>query len=173
MLTAVKSRMRQQGFTFLEIIVVLVVIAIVTGMALMIFSHFGEAQTLLQQQQLSKGVLQYAREDAIVNQNVSGVRFYDDGYALVQLNAKHKFIAWHPIAAAEQHQTKVAYQLITAHKQDDSSDNSYPDVIAFTPSGAVYGSSKYAPYKIKLTLQRDGKTKTISVQQNGVIGTGS
>ena len=166
----------QRGFTLIEMIIVLVIIGIVTGIALLAFSNFGAKQHLAQQVQLTQGVLQYARQDAIVNQDVSGVQFFADGYRLVQLqqiNGENKITSWQPISAAVNHQSKVSYSF-SATKHDASKLQSkeslvQQQVIAFTPSGAVFGDMRNAPYTITLTLKSDNSSKVITVAGNGSI----
>ena len=153
----------QRGFTLIEMIVVMVIIAIVAAVAMLAFSHFGESQQLAQQADLTANVLKYAREDAIVGQNVSGVEFFSNGYQMVRWK-KNKFVNWNPISAAKQQQGKVAYQFLAAHTSLGDKD-----IIAFLPNGSIYGDIKRAPYRIILTLQSNGNNKTIKVMQNGMI----
>jgi type II secretion system protein H len=152
-----------RGFTLIEMIVVLVIIAIVASIAVMEFSHFGDNQNLAAQAQLTSGVLKYARQNAIVNQDVFGVQFYDDGFSLVRLQ-DGKFIAWSPVESAHNHQRKVSYQFLTA-----AADSSNEQLIAFMPNGNAYGNTKLAPYKLILTLLDNGKKKIIQVTQNGIV----
>lgn len=159
----INKKFIESGFTLIEMIIVLVIMAIVTSIAVMEFSHFGDNQNLAAEAQLTEDVLKYARQNAIVNQDVFGVQFYDDGFSLVQLQDK-KFVDWSPIESSRNHQHKVSYQFLTA---TPDSDNTM--LIAFMPNGSIYGNVKLAPYKLILTLLDNGNKKIIAVTQNGII----
>ena len=165
-----RLRYYSQGFTLIEMIVVLVIIGIVASMALIAFSHFGESQNLAQQTQLTQGVLNYVRQDAIVNQNVSGVRFVPNGFQLVLLNADHQFMDWNPVESSSHVMKKVAYTLYKVqgnNKEKKLQKLANGAIIAFSPSGRLYHDPA-ASFQLILTLHGD-RHKTLAIKNNGVV----
>lgn len=162
MLTAAR---RQKGFTLLEIMIAIVIMVIITAAAMYAFSHFGQGQRLLKQYEQIQEVLSFARQDALVNGNISGVEISAHGYQLVQWQGG-VFHNWQPLTHSSSQESKVNF-IFSSHK---ALPEATPQVIAFTPTGDLFTASKYAPYYIVLQLTADtARQKALKIAQNGVV----
>ncbi len=75
----------QRGYTLLELLIVITVIAVVTGIAMLSFSGFQADPLKKELDQLRYGV-ELAVNEAIVRSQVLGIRFTADGYDFAWLD---------------------------------------------------------------------------------------
>ncbi|MCA1779646.1 MAG: prepilin-type N-terminal cleavage/methylation domain-containing protein [Xanthomonadaceae bacterium] len=86
---------RQAGFTLLEILVVVVIAAIITSMAVLSLPDSGP-QTLLEREQARlRASLQSMCDRALLSGSVQGVRFFRQGYDFWHRSES----SWQPLAA--------------------------------------------------------------------------
>ncbi len=89
------SKRSNQGFTLIEILIVLVIIGITFGFALIAFGDFGESRRILFSAEQLVNTLRLAQQQAILETSTLGLRIDKLGYQVVQLNNKAQ---WKPIS---------------------------------------------------------------------------
>ncbi len=84
-----------QGFTLIEILIVLVIIGITIGFALIAFGDFGESRRILFSAEQLVNTLQLAQQKAILETSTLGLRIDNTGYQVLQLTNNAQ---WKPIS---------------------------------------------------------------------------
>lgn len=89
------SKKSNQGFTLIEILIVLVIIGITFGFALIAFGDFGDGRRILFSAEQLVNTLRLAQQQAILGTNTLGLRIDNNGYQVVQL---YNNAQWKPIS---------------------------------------------------------------------------
>ncbi|WP_182349834.1 type II secretion system minor pseudopilin GspH [Legionella resiliens] len=84
-----------QGFTLIEILIVLVIIGITVGFALVAFGDFGESRRILFSAEQLVNTLRLAQQQAILGTSTLGLRIDNNGYQVFQL---YNNAQWKPIS---------------------------------------------------------------------------
>lgn len=84
-----------QGFTLIEIMVVIVIIGITVGFALIAFGDFGESKRILFAAEQLVNNLRLAQQQAILETSTLGLRIDNTSYQILQLQSNSQ---WHPIS---------------------------------------------------------------------------
>ena len=78
-------RKNNQGFTLIEILIVLVIIGITFGFALIAFGDFGESRRILFSAEQLVNTLRLAQQQAILETSTLGLRIDNTGYQFLKL----------------------------------------------------------------------------------------
>lgn len=84
-----------QGFTLIEIMIVIVIIGITVGFALIAFGDFGESKRVLFAAEQLLNTLRLAQQQAILETSTLGLRLDNSSYQILQLQDNS---AWRPLA---------------------------------------------------------------------------
>ncbi len=143
---------RQGGFTLIETIVVVVIIAIITALAVMTFGHFNSGRKVHARAKELQQVVMMARQQAILMPMVLGMKITEQGYVfyVYRLDIKTHKAKWvrfnndilsHPTAFAGDMKAQWLDQKInSAYKKK---------YIVFSASGDV------TPFKIRISNLRN------------------
>jgi general secretion pathway protein H len=88
-------RKNNQGFTLIEILIVLVIIGITFGFALIAFGDFGESRRILFSAEQLVNTIRLAQQQAILETSTVGLRIDNTGYQFLQLQNNTQ---WRPIS---------------------------------------------------------------------------
>lgn len=94
---AVRLHLRASGFTLLEILVVIVIIGIFIGVAALSTDIVDFNTEMQREARRMESVLQLASEDAVLQSEDYGLKFYDDGYDFLVFD--HTAGIWRPSEA--------------------------------------------------------------------------
>ncbi|MBN9228609.1 MAG: type II secretion system minor pseudopilin GspH [Legionella steelei] len=92
---ATAPKKSNQGFTLIEILIVLVIIGITFGFALIAFGDFGESRRVLFSAEQLANTLRLAQQQAILETGTLGLRIDNISYQVLQLNNNAQ---WKPIS---------------------------------------------------------------------------
>lgn len=95
MLKLVIGMRNSQGFTLIEIMVVIVIIGITVGFALIAFGDFGESKRILFAAEQLANNLRLAQQQAILQTQTLGLRIDNQGYQILQLQNSTQ---WSPLS---------------------------------------------------------------------------
>jgi general secretion pathway protein H len=84
-----------QGFTLIEILIVLVIIGITFGFALIAFGDFGASRRIVFSAEQLANTLRLAQQQAILENSTLGLRVDNSSYQILQLQNNNQ---WKPIA---------------------------------------------------------------------------
>lgn len=157
-------KVKNSGFTLIEILVVLIVIAIVLTVALMSFGDFGASR----KQQLStlqlKTSIKSAQLDAILTSTVLGLTVTQTGYRYYhyQYDADNNSASWHPLphdnlSSSDVFPLGTTLSLITSIPTMKNNPRIY-----FLPDGTI------TPFTLILTF-KNGQTFKFFLDTDGGI----
>lgn len=86
----------KQGFTLIEIMIVIVIIGITVGSALIAFGDFGESKRILFAAEQLTNTLRLAQQQAILETSTLGLHVNNKGYQIVQLQNNSQ---WSPMSS--------------------------------------------------------------------------
>ena len=85
--------MKNNGFTLIEILVVLLIIGITMGFALMSFGDFGEKRRIIVAAEQFTQYVKLVQQQAILETSTLGINFKNDGYQVLRFKAPASWIA--------------------------------------------------------------------------------
>lgn len=166
-----KANLRQiNGFTLLEVIIVLVIISIVTTVALLslhLLSH-ARAVTLFANQ--LKQTLQAAQEEALLRPAVIGLRFSNQGFQFYELILKEKKLQWYLLrsdtlsrphafeSAMRAHLTQLNYKDLNTPEEKDRIH-----YIVFSANGRI------SPFSVVITDRQEDRAYLLSAKSDNTL----
>lgn len=110
----------QRGFTLLELMVVLAIMAIITAIALLSFGDFGQKRAVRLAAAQLQQALAIARSKAIITARTYTVQFKKSGYQFLRLSRQNK---WTPLqddalSAPDAFSDKMQYTLTFKNKKE-------------------------------------------------------
>jgi len=83
-----------EGFTLIEILVVVLIIGITIGFALLAFGDFGGARRIVMSAEQFINYVKFIQHEAIIESNTLGISVNNNGYQVLRFNNKNK---WQPL----------------------------------------------------------------------------
>lgn len=149
-----------QGFTLIEILIVLVIIGITFGFALLAFGDFGESRRILFSAEQLVNTLRLAQQQAILGSNTLGLRIDNNGYQVFQL---YNNAQWKPIS------DKGVFKM-TYFPQDTriilKTSNSTP---AGVPPVIIFASGDMTPFTLNFGSKQDNNLALLIGKRNGEL----
>ena len=157
---------RHQGFTLIEILVVVLIIGIVIGVAMVIPSVGGPGQKVKEEANRLQVLLEQARERALMEDRELGLSLTRKGYRWWQWSRENE--QWSILDEPSFRTHRVADSIVlgdgsrTSRRaslvQGDDSDR---------PSLIIYTDSLLTPFQIEFSLKDDNKT-TVQLESDGI-----
>ena len=148
---------RARGFTLLEVLLVILVIALFSGLVGMLNPDSGTQQVRREGERL-RGLLQLLREQAVLTNSEYGVRFEPDGYAVQRLEEHGRWTPNHEFA-----RQTLAPNLSLSLETTDLLEHPYQghDV----PQLLVLSSDETTPFTLWLAYRRQ---PLLSLSSDGI-----
>ncbi len=101
---------KNKGFTLLEILVVLFMIGIITGLAVLSVNH-GEAEQLTREAQRLAALMALNQEEALLRGEQRGVGFTESGYQFYSWDPKNRWLPLEDSELLKAHQLPKGFKL--------------------------------------------------------------
>lgn len=147
-----------QGFTLVEILVVLVIISITIGFAVLAFGDFGKSRRLLFSAEQFINTLQLAQQKAILESKTLGVRIDQNGYQILKYQTK-----WEPVS------NKGLFRMTYFPKDSFIGLKTTNSIQTGLPSIILNASGDMTPFSLQLGTSSDQIIATIIGSQNGSL----
>jgi general secretion pathway protein H len=153
------------GFTLVEILVVVVIIAVLTAGMLLSVSLTGRDRELEQESTRLVDLFKYAREQAELQTREYGVMFQDDGYQFLVYDAHRA--AWREVFEDDALGERKLPDGLTATLTVDARPvvlKRPKDATDKTPQVMLFSNGDLSTFSI--TLQRDSGVRTVTIAPN-------
>ena len=133
----------QDGFTLIEVLVVLVIVAIVTAVVVLAFGDFGRGRTEKIRVETFARMIRAAQSQAIITPTILGLTLTSNGYVFYQYVTNKNQPSWQKMQNAVLSQPNAFKKIFDVSVKDvakydpaQNSANHHPAII-FLPSGYV------------------------------------
>lgn len=147
-----------QGFTLIEIMIVIVIIGITIGSALIAFGDFGESKKILFAAEQLVNTLRLSQQQAILETSTLGLRIDNTGYQILQLQNNSQ---WAPIS------DKGVFKMTYFPKNTYvilSTDNQPPKG---APTVIINAAGDMTPFTLKFNSNKEEKVALLTGNRNG------
>jgi general secretion pathway protein H len=148
----------ENGFTLIEILVVLLIISITMGFALLAFGDFGEKRRVIVFSEQFANQIKLIQQQAILEHSTFGIQLQEHGYQVVRFHPPNQ---WKPVHHNHLFQHRCFPENLTIHWQKQ----------ALNPAALiiVYPSGDMTSFKLDFGTTKQPVIKTIFGQTNGDI----
>lgn len=151
-----------EGFTLIEILVVLIITGITVGFALMAFGDFGASRRIAMAGDQFANTLRLAQQQAILESSTLGIVVKNGRYQIYRYQPKE---GWQPIArkgmfAAQHFPAQAVIQL----KVSGGAKKNTPDII-------INSSGDLTPFTMRIMNQKQDTIKTLVGRHDGHLST--
>ncbi|HYW03036.1 MAG TPA: type II secretion system minor pseudopilin GspH [Gammaproteobacteria bacterium] len=158
----------QRGFTLIEILVVMVIIAIITTVAVLSLGNGNRDRLVKQEAQRLTAVLDVASQDAVIQSTQYGLRVAGDGYGFLELHDQK----WRPVsgeAALAHHSLPGGVRMDLsveglAAKLTSGEQDRRPQVL-------VLSSGEMTPFQVRISAQGTPAVAIVKGSPTGKIET--
>lgn len=156
--SVIGMRNDNQGFTLIEILIVLVIIGITFGFALISFGDFGESRRILFAAEQLINTLHLAQQQAILETSTLGLRINNDSYQILQLQNNS---LWQPIS------NKGIFKVTYFPKDTKITLKTNYRTQPGTPSIIITSSGDMTPFTLNFSNTENQKIAFIIGKANG------
>lgn len=148
-----------RGFTLLEILIVLLIIGITTGVALLAFGDFGVKRKARVSAEQFSSYLTLLEHEAVLDMTSYGIRILPDSYQTFRLDSTNHWQALpeNSIFRRQQLPAKLTFSI-----QPINNRNRAPDII-INPAGEI------SPFRINFANEMHKNLIILSCNKNGVV----
>jgi len=165
------------GFTLLEVLVVIFIIGVMLGALMLSIESRPEGEMARREAQRIKALIELAREEAILNTAMLGIRFEHTSYQFMQLAGKKWTVLDDRILRKRDldETLNLEFEQIedTDTEQDDQDDQDdqtdQDEKDEDPPQVAIYPTGELTPFR--LTLETVGSSSSVSIEArtNGTL----
>lgn len=152
-----KSRGFAEGFTLIEILVVILIISITLTFAMLSFGDFGQKRKILATAQQFANYVKLVKEQAIIESSTLGIRINQNGYEVLRLQESNQ---WQPMPQSIFHAHTFPKQIKSLFKTKNKKNNQW---IIFSATGDM------TPFELKLGTSEEQNIVTLIGYTNGLI----
>lgn len=152
---------KRQGFTLIEILIVILIIGIISAAALYAFGDFGGNRKAIVSAEQFKAYLDLLQHRAIVESNTFGVRITPASYETYRLTDGK---TWMPMTKSSLFHPKTFSRPLIIHiKSGIKNGTNQPTLMIFptgelTPLIMIFGTEQ-SPHLVRLSTQKQDKTE--------------
>ncbi len=160
---------KSAAFTLLEVMVVLVIMAIITAVAMLSLHLFSHARRVTVVAQQLTQALKVAENEAVLRPGVFGLRFTQQGYQFYELQLDKKHHAhWAKLSNDKLSQPstfskQILTNLVTLENKEIGESDEENHYIVFSPNGTV------SSFSLMISDDNHERTYEIKADENGVI----
>jgi general secretion pathway protein H len=151
---------KNNGFTLIEILIVIVIIGITVGFALISFGDFGGSKKILFAAEQIQNMLRLAQQQAIMGSSTLGFRINSKSYQLLQFETTNQ---WRPISTSGPF--KIHYlpsdMVITLHTTLKNNKKD-PEII-------INSLGEISPFKLTFGTANQHAIATLIAKENGEL----
>jgi general secretion pathway protein H len=152
-----KASSSVNGFTIIEILVVLLIIGITMGVALLAFGDFGKQRRILMAAEQLINDVNLVQQQAILETSTLGIRFNQNTYQVVRFQTPHH---WQVMPGKSIfHQQHFPKDAVIRFKHLPAQKNA--------PQIMVYSSGDMSPFTLTISLEHQHSLITIIGKSNG------
>ena len=157
----------QKGFTLLEVMVVLLIIGILLGMATLSIGHHGARRKIQEERTALRQKMVLAADEAVINQQEIGVRFFSGGYVFLLQDEKNRWRS----PAQDRFFQPYAWPVhsIVLSLQVEGEKVTVPDAPLGLPQLFFLSSGEQTPFQIELQDGSAGERFPLTGDWNGVL----
>lgn len=148
----------KQGFTLIEIMVVIVIVGITVGFALLSFGDFGESKRILFAAEQLTNNLRLAQQQAILETSTLGLRIDNSGYQILQLQNNSE---WRQIS------NKGIFKTINFPKNTYITLTNTKSFSLKTPAIIINASGELTPFVLNFGSTKANKVASLEGKRNG------
>lgn len=162
----VNSRKSLSGYTLIEVLLVIVIIAIISTVAVLVFSNFGHGRQVTMVAHRLSQTIRVAQQEAILRPMVLGMRFTAQGYQFYkfEINKKSKESIWQTLTNDKLSCSDAfSHGVVIKRFELNHKTKTNKSYVVFSSSGDV------SPFSLVVTDKRRDRTYKIAVRNNGMV----
>ena len=151
--------MRINGFTLIEILVVILIVGITLSFALIAFGDFGQRRRVLVSADQFKNYVQLVQQQAILDSSILGIHIKQNSYQVYQWSASG---AWSRMPSNRAFHEQHALSGVVFHYRDTPSKPGVPQIM-------INASGEMTPFTLNIGSASQKAIITVIGEKNGAM----